>query len=126
VGDFEMTEEKLRSWLSVMLMLGIFLALLVVLTGALLYLLKEGQNPIAYQNVTKPASTYTAILPVIKGSLSFDPFALVLLGFLILVVFQLLRVLILGCFFLKTAEYLLAFSSFFIFSILTYSLLWPG
>lgn len=119
-----MTQEKLKSWLSLLLLLGILLAVIFVIIGAGIYLLQQGHNPASYQTLSKGSNTFTSISSVLQGSFRFDPFALILLGFLILVFSQVLRVFILGFSFLHTSEYVLALSSFFIFIVLIYSMLW--
>lgn len=117
-------QDRINNWLSWFLLLSIFLSVIVVILGASLYLLQEGHQAASYQNLSPHSTTYTAFLPILQDALGLDPSALILLGFLILVFSQVLRVLILGFFFLQTAEYLLALSSFFIFFVLIYSMLW--
>jgi len=119
-----MTEEKIKAAISLVLSLGTLLAVIFVVSGATFYLLQQGQKPISYQAFSTTSHTYTAIRPIILGAFNLEPFALIFLGFLSLVFSQILRVLILGFFFLKSSEYLLALSSFFIFIILIYSMLW--
>lgn len=117
-------QEKIKSWLSWLLLISILLSVGCVLTGALLYLLQEGQTAVSYQHFSQASTTYTAYMPILQGAFHFDSASLILLGFLILVFSQIFRVLVLGFFFLQTAEYLLALSSFFIFIVLIYSMLW--
>ncbi len=116
-------QKKINLGLSWLLLLGIFLAVILVLSGAILYLLQHGSNPLSDQHLSTVSLTYyTTYSPIFQGALHFEPFALILLGFLILVFSQILRVLVLGCYFLQGAEYWLALSSFFIFIVLMYSM----
>jgi uncharacterized membrane protein len=115
---------RINQWLSLLLMVGILLSLILVFLGGVFYLIQEGQQPIHYQSFSSLSTPYTSFSSIRQGLMSWQPLAFVELGFLILVLSQILRVLVLGCFFWSLAEYLLAFSSFFIFLILIYSMLW--
>lgn len=119
-----MNPERIKTWLSFLLLLGIFLATSLVVIGAIIYLSEQGQKIISYQALSQLSPAYTSINGVIQAALALNPLALILLGFLLLVASQILRVFVVGLFFLQNAEYLLAFSSFFIFIILIYSMLW--
>ena len=114
-------QQRIKIGLSWLLALGIFLSVILVLTGGLIYLKQEGQTLVSYKNVIHPSQDYSSFISIFRGSLELNPFALILLGFLVLVFSQILRVFVLGCFFLQKAEYLLALSSFFIFLILMFS-----
>ncbi len=116
-------QEKIKIWLSWLLLASIFLSVLLVALGALLYLLQEGQMPVSYSQFSQ-ATSYKSYLPILQGALGLDPASLILSGFLILVFSQVFRVGALGFFFFQSAEYLLALSSFFIFIVLIYSMLW--
>src|SRR5689334_13021060 len=118
-------QERIKKWLSGFLLSSIFLSVLFVLTGGTLYLLQQGQDLVSYQHFFQPSLNYSHFTFLIHNIFKLDPFALILVGFLILVFSQIIRVLLLGFFFLQTAEYLLALASFFIFIILMYSTLWP-
>lgn len=117
-------QEKIKSSLSQFLILSIAVSVICVLSGGVLYLMQMGQETVAYQVFSPKSETYTGFRQVIWGILQFKPQALIILGFLILVVSQMLRVLALGFFFLETREIFLGLASFFIFIILLYSMLW--
>jgi uncharacterized membrane protein len=116
--------EKIKQSLSRLLLLSMGLAVLLVLSGAMLYLLQNGQAPVSFSHFSTLSPTDTTLLPIVQDALHFDPFGLILLGFLVLVFSQILRVLVLGFYFLQGGEYRLAVSSFFIFVVLLYSILW--
>ena len=115
---------RINLWLSRLLMGAILLSLILVITGGVFYLLQEGQRPIHYHSFSRLSGAYTSFKDIGEALLALKPLALIELGFLILVASQILRVLILGFFFFSRSEYILGLSSFFIFIILIYSMLW--
>jgi len=115
-------QEKIKGRLSLLLLAGIFLSAALVLCGAFLYLWKHGQLPMTFPRFGKTPLSYTAIFPVLQGLRLGDPAAFIFSGFLVLVFSQVLRVLVLGIYFLQGQEYWLALASGFIFIVLLYSL----
>ena len=116
-------QEKIYSRLSILLILGILIAVLLVITGASLYLLQNGGNLISHEHLSQFSGTSFSFIQILHEAKAFKPLALIQLGFFILVFFQILRALLIGFFFLRSTEYVLAFSSFFIFIVLVYSML---
>jgi|GEM_PF-6676510 len=117
-------EKNLKKWLSLLLLFSIFLSLILVILGGLGFLAQHSQEDVSYQHFLPGADNLTSLRAIWEALITGQPLGLVQLGFLILVFAQIIRVLVLACFFWRSSEFILAISSFFIFLVITYSMLW--
>ncbi len=117
------SEERLNYWLGRTLQIGIILSIFLVMLGGAMFLLAHGSEHI--QDNVFLATNYSIDIPTILHSkLLFTPIGLIELGLLVLVMAQIVRVAMLCCYytFIRDAWFMLF--SFFILSVILYSLLW--
>jgi uncharacterized membrane protein len=99
------------------MLLGVIFSASSVLYGGMLYLLRDGQMNFQKIYLSSTIDPFT-LHGLYLGIKNFDPKAYVLLGVLILVLTQLLRVVITAWVFLKNKETFLFVASTFVFLML--------
>lgn len=106
------------------LRLGVLIATAIVLLGGGLFLIQHGSeihiNPIFVN--THPVFSFDAIF---DGILKFESRSLILLGLLVLLLTQLIRVFLTACYFTQEKEKQYFWASVFVFVALVYSI-WHG
>lgn len=116
-------ENRIKDWLGLLLQAGILLSLVLVLAGGIAFLFLHGSENF-HDNLIY-STNYEIILPGFFYSHFFlTPMGLIELGLLILVLAQILRVVVLCGYYTILRDYWFMLFSFFILSVILYSLLW--
>ncbi|MGA8108402.1 MAG: DUF1634 domain-containing protein [Acidobacteriaceae bacterium] len=117
------TDQRVETWVSVMLRTGVLLAAFIVLIGGVLYLVHAHSAPRPdYIHFRGEPAAYTTLSGVLHGVAAFDPRAIIMLGLLVLIATPIARVgmCIVGFFFENDRLYVLV--STIVLLILLYSL----
>lgn len=114
--------EKMQLALGRLLMGGVLLSFFIVLAGGLAYVYSNPGLLVSYQDFQGTDASFRSISAILKGALSFSPLALIQFGLLFLVFVQLLRVALVGWFFMKQKDEIFIAISAFILIVLIYSL----
>ena len=114
--------KRIEAVMSVLLTLGTLTAIVCVGFGGLLYLHLHGMQLLPSELMQANAATQQSNNFVFNSF----PLHLIAIGLLVLVGTQLLRVFLLAMFYLYTRDYLFTLISFFVLSILLYSLIWQS
>tara|TARA_R110000868_G_scaffold244441_1_gene500747 strand:+ start:2404 stop:2766 length:363 start_codon:yes stop_codon:yes gene_type:complete len=116
-------DTGLKSGLTIILQLGIFLSIALVLSGGLWFLVQHGNEPLLHNAYL--ATRYDIdIITIWQSPRLFSPIGLIELGLLVLVAAQVLRVALLGCYYALIRDHWLMSFSFFILVVILYSLIW--
>ena len=116
-------EIKLKNWLGMILQTSIFISILLVLAGGIGFLWAHGNeallnNPFFSENFNINILTFWRTQPLSS------PIGLIDLGLLVLVGAQVLRVAILCCYYTLIRDKWFMLFSFFILSVILFSLIW--
>lgn len=107
-----------------LLFIGVLVCFVIIFTGGSLYLMHHGSELVHYQVFHEEAESFKSIPIILQHASSFSALALIQVGLLCLVILQLLRVALITWFFIRLRDKLFALISFFILSVLIYSLVW--
>lgn len=113
--------KKIAKIMSVILKLGMILAMGFVMLGGILYLLQHGNEKMQY-DIMEVDFYKTNIALIWDAALSYSPLGMIELGLLILVITQGIRVGLLTWFYAVIRDYKFFFMSLFILIVMTYSL----
>lgn len=111
------SNRSMQNVMTLILLIGTFIAIVLVLTGGALFLLKHGGQLVDYQRLE--ASHFN--ITIRHLAFTATPLFLVQLGLLTLVATQILRVLLLVLYYGAIRDYKFTLISFFILIILLYS-----
>lgn len=115
------TEKKMQETITLLLFLGILISASSVTLGGMLYLIQSGHQLLSAEVLYSNRYSFNLLL-LLKPIQLFSALGLIQLGLIILVITQTLRVLLLTFFYLAIKDYTFTLISFFIFSVLTYSM----
>ena len=116
-------ESRVNYWLGRILQVGIFLSIVLVLLGGVMFLLAHGSEPIQ-DNVLLATNYNIDILTILQSPQRFSPIGFIELGLMVLVMAQILRVAMLCCYYTVIRDAWFMLFSFFILAVILYSLLW--
>lgn len=119
------SENKLEFFLGVLLQAGIILTMILVLTGGIWFLWQHGFDSFQH-NIIFTTSFDIDIIKIWQEQNLSSPVKLIELGLLTLVLTQIARVAVLCAYYLSTRDYWFILFSFFILSILLYSLVYQA
>jgi uncharacterized membrane protein len=117
------TDQRVETWVAIMLRTGVLLAAAIVLIGGVLYLVHAHNAPRPdYMHFHGEPPAYTTLSGVLHGVRAFDPRAIIMLGLLVLIATPVARVgmCIVGFFFERDRMYVAV--STIVLLILLYSL----
>src|SRR3990167_4053968 len=115
-----MTIQKIETWMKLIVLLGIMLAICFVMIGGFSYLMIEGQNQLPLSLLQLEAN-HSGINQAWHMAFSFSPLGMIQLGLLILVLTQILRIALLACFYAVSRDEKFTLMSTFILFVLIYS-----
>jgi uncharacterized membrane protein len=116
-------EIKLKNWLGIILQASIFMSILLVLTGGVGFLWTHGNEDLT-NNAFISENFNINILTFWRTQSLFSPIGLIDLGLLVLVGAQVLRVALLCCYYAIIRDKWFTLFSFFILSVILFSLIW--
>jgi uncharacterized membrane protein len=116
-------EIKFKNWLGIILQTSIFISILLVLAGGIGFLWEHGNesftnNPFLSENYNINILTFWHTESLLS------PIGLIELGLLVLVGAQVLRVAMLCCYYTIIRDKWFMLFSFFILSVILFSLIW--
>ena len=117
------TEKKLQIWLGYILKFGIFISLAFVLVGAVSFLTIHG-NENFNDNIFLVTNYDIDILKIWQSKEFYSPLGMIELGLLALVIVQVLRVAFLTYYYTLISDKWFMLFSFFILSVILYTLIW--
>lgn len=103
---------------------GLWLSVIIVLIGGVIYLNQHGSQLVHYQFFDLKTTQLTTMSGILNTALTFSARGIIQFGLLILVLTQVLRVALTVCFFLQERDYIFTIISFMILLILIYSIFW--
>lgn len=106
------------------LSIGLLLSVLIVLIGGIFYLIQNANLLIHYQVFQQESNTVLSFSQWWNQKNDFPAQSIILLGFFILVLTQVIRVILTAFMFLIRREYIFTVISLFILGVLLYSLFW--
>lgn len=106
--------KEMQIALGWLLRIGVFLALLLVVSGGIIYLIHYGQMPADFHTFHGEPQTETSIVGILGGAWGLHPRDLIQLGILVLIVTQILRVVFVAWFFAKLKDYKFTLISLFV------------
>ena len=116
------TDQRVETWVGIMLRTGVMLAAAIVLFGGILYLAhSHGPRP-DYTHFRAEPLAYTTLAGVLHGVAAFDPRAIIMLGLLVLIATPVARVGMCIVGFLFERDHLYTAVSTIVLLILLYSL----
>lgn len=116
--------KPMESLIGYVMRTGLWISVIIVLIGGVLYLLQNGSQFIHYQTLQHDTKSSVTLLDILRGSFSFSPVSLVWLGLLILVLTQVIRVALTVVLFIVERDFIFACISGLILIILIYSIFW--
>ena len=116
-----MTAERMETFMSWLLLIGIGLAVLLTLAGGLVYLIQFGFDPLPLKTLQNEGIPIR-LSEIWQQAAAFAPMGLIELGLLVLVATQSARVGLLAIYFRLVEDYRFTMISAFLFIILLYSL----
>lgn len=118
------SEAKIKIWLGLALHAGMLVSTALVMIGGFIFLYRHGGDTL--QSELVPSIAYDINMLTIWHSKNlFSPVGLIELGLLMLVITQVFRVALLCYYYIFTRDYWFILFSFFILSVILYSLIWP-
>lgn len=118
-----LTEHRLNLWLGRILQVGIIISIVLVMLGGVSFLLEHGGENL--QNNIFIATSYDIdVMHLWHNRLFATPIGWIELGLLTLVMAQILRVAVLCYYYVIIRDSWFTLFSFFILSIILYSLIW--
>lgn len=115
--------ERMQLAIGRLLLIGVVLSFLIVLVGGIGYLWDNSNHLVDYQHFNGVQPSFRSISAIMNGALGFTPLALIQFGILFLVLVQLLRVALVGWFFIEQRDEVFIAISAFVLLVLIYSLL---
>jgi hypothetical protein len=115
-----LTELQLKNWLGIILQISILFSIVLVLAGGSALLWAQGGESL----VISTAKGNIDIRSLWDVQHLFSPLGLIELGLLVLVAAQVLRVAMLCGYYTYIRDYWFMLFSFFILSVILYSLIW--
>jgi uncharacterized membrane protein len=116
------TDQRIETWVGVMLRTGVMLAAALVLTGGILYLVhSHGPRPDYARFKAEPAQ-FTTLSGVLHGVAILNPECIIMLGLLVLIATPVARVVMCIVGFLFEGDRLYVAISTIVLAILLYSL----
>lgn len=110
--------DKISSWIFIT---GIYIASLFCIYGAIIFLLKEGQDPINYHHFQNGQGQFTKLMQPFTLMNNGDPLGFIEFGILTLIVTPLLRVFISIFIFLSMRDFMYTIISSIVFLIILLS-----
>lgn len=117
--------RRLETYLAYIMIVGMIMASLFVLLGGSIFLWQHGAADLQKKLILSESKDLT-IYQLFKQAFSFTPLGTILIGLIILVLTQLLRVILLLGYYLHIRDKWFACISAFIAFMLIYSFLSPG
>lgn len=118
-----LSELHIKYWLGIILQIGIMLSIALVLLGGMSFLLHHGSEPLK-NNMLLSTNFDIDIFTIWRNGNLYTSIGLIELGLLILVLAQVLRVAMLSYYYTMIRDYWFMLFSFFILSVILYSLIW--
>lgn len=116
--------DKMQLRIGQVLRYGLWLSVIVVLLGGLLYLSQNGHQLISYQHFQMEPKVPGSILNMLHVTPHFSAVGVIQLGLFLLVLTQILRVIMIAWLFFQEKDVIFTGISLFILGILSYSLFW--
>jgi len=114
--------RKIEDLISIILTIGIVISCLLVLVGGILFLSQHTGENISLVSLQTTHYTPTSFKQVLQNVFSFSANAIIELGLFALVITQIVRVGLLALFYFYQKDSKFTLISFFIFSLLIYSI----
>jgi uncharacterized membrane protein len=115
-------DQRIEIIIGTLLRTGVLLAASVVLAGGILYLLRNGHNPIHYKTFYGEPAQLKSISDIVHGAVALDPRAFIQLGLLLLIATPVARVVFSAVAFAIEHDYLYVLITLIVLGILLYSL----
>lgn len=115
------SSAKMQSAVGIILLIGVLISLFLVCYGGISFLIAHGNEPMPL-DVFRLNSYRTDFQLILGQAVSLSPLSIIEIGLIVLVATQLIRVILLTCFYALARDYWFTFFSFFILMILVYSL----
>lgn len=118
-----LTEHRLNLWLGRILQIGIIISIVLVMLGGVSFLLVHGGESLE-NNIFVTTNYDIDVIHIWRNHLFTTPIGWIELGLLTLVMAQILRVAVLCYYYVRIKDIWFTSFSFFILSIILYSLIW--
>jgi uncharacterized membrane protein len=123
MGSQMISENQIQTWLGNVLKVGIMVSLMLILIGAVFFLIQHGGE--SFENNIFITTNYDIdILKIWESKEFFSAIGMIELGLLVLVLVQVLRVGLLCYYYTMIHDKWFMLFSFFIMSVILYSLIW--
>jgi len=118
-------KERLMLLMGTIFMIALMLSLVVTVIGGVYFLIDQGMESMHYETFVKEPPEKSS-LKIWQDALSFSPLNLIMLGILILILAQLLRIALVAWYYLRMQDFKFLLLSLFLLAILAYSLFWKN
>ena len=121
-GKHYFADKDIQVILGTLLRVGVMASMLIVFTGALIYLSSYGHTTVDYSHFNPAKTEYSSILAIFKGLRSLDGMAIIQFGTLLLIFTPVTRVVFSIFGFLIERDYLYVLIGIFVLCIILLSL----